>query len=455
MSARHFPVIEKDKLVLTMLFMNFVIMVMNTSMFTVAIPEIALDFNLSPALAAWMVTSYSVFFALGTLLYGRLTAFITMPVLLSVGLSLLGMGSLLGFLADNYLLLVLARVVQAAGTSVCAALGVVMISRYFPPASKSKALAMIAAASALGFGLGPLAGGLLSEYLGWRYLFAISLLGVATIPIYVKWVPRAKTGTKSFDVIGFLLFSTSILSVLIAVSTGILSFLIGLVCLPVFLYYIQRVQEPFLAPALLKDSFYQKALFLVFAVFFIHFTILFVTPLLLSELYGLGVAAIGWLIFIGALASTVVMRVLGRYVEQVGIIRIAGISISCMILASFFYAGFADRSIYWISLFFFLSSVGFSTISMSMSNLMTRYLPADGFTAGYGALQLIQFFGGALGVALAGAILEVSSQGAFHPLWLAEAGAYSNAYSVGFCLSLLACFIYLFFFRQAKQHVSD
>ncbi|WP_054636215.1 hypothetical protein [Thalassobacillus sp. C254] len=67
--------INREKLLSFTLFINVLIMVMNTSMFTIAVPEIQSDFQLTASLAAWMVTSYSVCFAVGTLLYGRLTAF--------------------------------------------------------------------------------------------------------------------------------------------------------------------------------------------------------------------------------------------------------------------------------------------------------------------------------------------------------------------------------------------
>ncbi|OLO28105.1 hypothetical protein BTR23_18525 [Alkalihalophilus pseudofirmus] len=446
-------IVKREKLVSFSLFVNGLIMVMNTSMFTVAIPTIAQGYQISPSMAAWMVTSYSVFFAIGTLLYGRMTVFFSVPILISTGLGLLGVGSVLGMVTDSYLLLVLARVIQALGMSAISALGIVIVSWYFPKESRIRALATIASASVLGFGLGPLVGGLVSDYLGWRYLFTISLIGVLTLPVYRRFIPSNKPVRGQFDGVGFVLFSTAVISLLLTVSSGILWFLLGLICFPLFFIHIQSREQPFLSLSLLKDNIYQKALYLAFSIFFIHFSILFITPLLLVNVHDRNMSFIGWILFFGALGSSFLMKWLGRVVDVIGVLFIIGLSTVCMATATFLYSGLSGHNAFFITLFFFISSTGFSCITLGMSTFMTRYIPAERLTAGYGAMQLIQFFGGAFGVAVAGNMLdsEVASQKSWNPLWLESGQTYSNAYFILFIVALLAFAVYIRFYAIAKR----
>ncbi len=326
-------------------------MVMNTSMFTVAIPTIAQGYQISPSMAAWMVTSYSVFFAIGTLLYGRMTVFFSVPILISTGLGLLGVGSVLGMVTDSYLLLVLARVIQALGMSAISGLGIIIVSWYFPKESRNRALATIASASVLGFGLGPLVGGLLSDYLGWRYLFTISLIGVLTLPVYRRFIPNTKPVNGKFDGVGFVLFSTAVISLLLTVSSGILWFLLGLICFPLFFIHIHSKEQPFLSLSLLKDNIYQKALYLAFSIFFIHFSILFITPLLLVNVHERNMSFIGWILFFGALASSFLMKWVGRVVDVIGVLLIIGLSTVCMATATFLNSGLGSHNAFFLHYF--------------------------------------------------------------------------------------------------------
>jgi MFS transporter, DHA2 family, metal-tetracycline-proton antiporter len=445
--------IVRVKLISFSLFLNGLIMVANSTMFTVAIPTIAQGYKISPSMAAWMVTSYSVFFAIGTLLYGRLTVFYSIPTLISIGLGLLGIGSVLGIITDSYLLLVLARVVQAMGMSSISALGIVIVSSYFPKESRGKALATIASASVLGFGLGPLVGGLVSDYLGWRYLFVISFVGLLTLPIYRRFIPNTKPVNGQFDGVGFVLFSMAFISLMLTVSSGKLWFLQGLICFPLFLIHIKKKKEPFLPLSLLRDDIYQKALCLAFFIFFIHFSILFITPLLLVNIHEVATSLIGWILFFGALASSFLMKLIGKYVDSIGVLSIIGLSMVCMIIATFLYSGLSSYNAFFITIFFFISSTGFSCITLGMSSFMTQYMPHEKLTAGYGAMQLIQFFGGAFGVAVAGNMLdsEIVSHKAWNPLWPGGGQIYSNSYFILCIVAWLAFAVYIRFYVKAKR----
>lgn len=454
---KHNSIVYKKKLVLFALFLNVLIMVMNTSMFNIAVPVITEDFQINTAAASWIVTSYSVFFAIGVVVYGRLGTNAAIPFLLTIGLLLLGAGSILGVFAETYPLLILARVIQAAGTSSVSALGMQMITRYFPVEEKAKAMSIYASASTLGFGLGPLVGGLLTEYLGWSFLFMVSVLGALMIPVYRKNVPSEVPGGSLFDIPGFLLLSTAAVSALLFVSTGSLFFLAGVVAFALFLIHINRVKKPFIAPSLLKQPIYVLSLAIGFAVFFIHFAILFITPLLLADVYSLNTAAIGWIIFPGAAGSAVLMIVIGRMAEKTGIFFIIGSGTVCVTAASILYAGFGGHEPWLMGLFFLVSSLGFSCITMGVPNYLSGKLDSAEFSSGFGLLQLTQFIGGAFGVAVSGKLLSWDRL-AGNPLffvWQGAGAAYSNSYAFLIGIAILSMVCFGFFYKQAGRFRSE
>lgn len=150
--------IQDQKVILIWSFVVWLV-VMNTTMFNVALPNILQDLSLTSATASWIVSGYSIVFAISTLTFSRLSDFIPISKLLLVGLTILGVASIIGFLSSHFYSLLFARILQAAGAGAVPGLAMVLAGRYIPIKRRGKAMAFIASAASLGFGLGPVIGG--------------------------------------------------------------------------------------------------------------------------------------------------------------------------------------------------------------------------------------------------------------------------------------------------------
>ena len=73
-----------------------VLVVMNTTMFNVALPQVATDFALQATAASWVVVGYSIVFAIASITYSRMSDYVPIRTLMVVGQLALGAGSLLG-----------------------------------------------------------------------------------------------------------------------------------------------------------------------------------------------------------------------------------------------------------------------------------------------------------------------------------------------------------------------
>lgn len=144
-----------DKL-LGVLVVTLIFSVMNGTMFNVALPEIGKEFNLVPSEVSWIMTSYMVVYAVGSIVMGKLADKYRLKDLLTYGLLIFALGSLLGLLATEYWVIILGRVIQAAGASVLPATAMIIPVRYFAPEKRGRALGTSAVGLALGNALGPL-----------------------------------------------------------------------------------------------------------------------------------------------------------------------------------------------------------------------------------------------------------------------------------------------------------
>ncbi|MGM0836742.1 MAG: MFS transporter [Bacillota bacterium] len=154
------------KLVIPVWAIGSFLIVLNTTMFNVSVPSIIHDLNITSEKASWIVSSYSIGFAASSIIFSRLSDFIPIRKLMLYGIIILGISSIVGFIVNGFNLLLIARVFQSIGAGSIPGLGMVLSARYVPVKKRGQAISILASASALAFGLGPLFGGSITEFFG-------------------------------------------------------------------------------------------------------------------------------------------------------------------------------------------------------------------------------------------------------------------------------------------------
>ncbi|MEK3808061.1 MFS transporter [Bacillus sp. FSL H8-0547] len=382
------------------------LVVMNTTMFNVALPSVLSDLSLSSATASWIVSGYSIAFAISTLTYSRLSDFIPISRLLAIGLAMLGAASVIGFFSESFYLLLFARVLQAAGAGAVPGLAMVLAGKYIPISRRGKAMSLISSAASLGFGLGPVIGGAITTYLGWNYLFVITAFVVLFLPVFKNLLPKEDVQKVHFDSVGGLLTGLGVTGLLLFLSTLSVPLLIGSLAVLYLLWrHVHKVSMPFVQPSLFKNRQYVKLAASAFAGFILHFSALFMMPMILTELYEKDPAAIGLIIFPGAILSAVAAQFIGRLIDKFGNIPLISFGHVMLLISLLILSLFAGLSPYAIMIAYMFMSTGFSSLTSSIANEASRILPEDEIGSGMGLMQLIQFFGGAFGVALSGLLI--------------------------------------------------
>lgn len=428
----------KEKIVMPLWTCCLFIVVMNTTMFNVSLPVIIRDLQITSDLGSWVISSYSIGYALSTVIYSRLSDRIPVRKLVTVGLLILGCSSLLGLFAHNFALLLTTRILQSAGAGVMAGLGLVIASRYIPVERRGAALALISSGSAMAFGLGPIVGGLISEYMGWNGLFAITVLVLLALPALLYFLPRETVNSEQpFDFTGALLTVINAATLLVAITQRSWIWLvIGALSLAAHILYIRKAALPFVNPHVFQVPGFTRLIMIGFCVLVVNLGNLFLMPLVLADLYHRSPLAIGLFIAPGAIISAFCTRYVGRWIDRYGNMRfmLIGQSMLASVLVLFMLG--LDQSALIITGGYVFFSPALSASMASLNNEASRVLPKNQIGSGMGLLQLIQFFGGSVSVAVCGLLLHaipgVSVKEAYHVVY----GCLLFVCVVSLCLTL-------------------
>ncbi|NRF92418.1 MFS transporter [Paenibacillus frigoriresistens] len=397
-----------DKIVMPVWTIGLFIVVMNTTMFNVSIPSIIHDLGITADLGSWVISSYSIGYALSTVIYSRLSDVLPIRKLLIVGLLVLGLSSIFGLFAREFTALLIARILQSAGAGVMAGLGLVLASRYIPIERRGSAIAMISAGSAMAFGLGPIVGGLISEYFGWNGLFAITCLVLVILPILVRLLPKENVAAFRFDILGALLTIVNASTLLLAVTQLSVGWLVAS-CLSLLIHawHLKRANHTFINPELLSNPAYRKLVIIGFCILVLNLGNLFLMPLVLAKVFDQSPMMIGLTIAPGALLSAFLTRFVGRWIDRYGNLRFMFIGHCMLALVMIIFYVTLGASPLVILLGYLCFSPAFSATIASLNNETSRILPKSLIGSGMGLMQLIQFFGGSISVAICGILLEI------------------------------------------------
>ncbi|WP_054028099.1 MFS transporter [Bacillus sp. FJAT-28004] len=441
-----------DKL-LRVLVVTLIFSVMNGTMFNVALPAIGEEFNLIPSQVSWIMTSYMVLYAIGSIVFGKLADKYRLKDLLTYGLIVFAIGSLIGLLATEYWMIIVGRVLQAAGASVLPATAMIIPIRYFAPEKRGRALGTSAIGLALGSALGPVVAGLITSVGNWRLLFVISLLPLLTLPFFRKYLDNAKGTAEKIDFIGGGLLAAAVALFLLAItqSSGLL-FIAGIVLLVLFIVRIRTASNPFIQPGLFRNKNFSIGLFLAFITTSMSFSLTFMTPQFLTALNQLSPGNIGFVLFPAAIASAIMGRKGGRLADERGnfvLVSFATLLIfSCFALLS----TFVGVSPYVIAIILIAGNVGQTFMQIAMSNTISRTLSKEETGVGMGLFSMINFISGAIAMSIIGKMLDNgSSSFQLNPVVTNPTGfVYSNIFVVLGILIVAVIVVYRLQFGAAK-----
>jgi DHA2 family metal-tetracycline-proton antiporter-like MFS transporter len=422
--------------------------VMNGTMFMIAVPDIALSFSLAPSQVSWVVTGYIVIYAIGALMYGKLADIYPLKKLLTIGLSFFVSGSVLGFFAPNFEVIVLARIIQAAGASSIVALVFIVPTRYFQK-ERGRVLGIVSSTMAFASGVGPVIGGFVAGVLNWQFLFLISALVIFAIPFFWMWMPEEEKREGKVDIFGAVLIAIAVAALMLFITLFNWWFLVSSIgFFGLFAGRTVSTDNPFIRPDLFRNGPFRTTIIAGFLAIMTMFGMMFMLPLMLSEINGLNTLYIGLTIFPAAMAAAFIGKVAGMLTDKCGAKQVVYIAFALMIMGFFLLSTFIGSPAWVIGVVVIVSYIAFPFLQTGTATLISTSLPRNEIGVGMGIYNLFNFMSGAIGGAVIGKILDYDSGVLLNPISFAQSHAimYSNVF-IGLALLtvLNGCYFYFAF----------
>jgi EmrB/QacA subfamily drug resistance transporter len=266
-----------------------------------ALPTITAELH-GAALYGWAFAAYTIPATTTTLLYGRIADIVGRRRLFPIIAIGFLVGSLLCAGALSMLQLVLARVVQGMFAGAIFPLAVGIIADTYPMERRAAGFAIVPTVFAFASVLGPVLGGLITDSVGWRWLFLLNVPLIAlALVVFLRTYPSglqqpSALRLSQLDYPGFVLFAAGVTSILVGLSAGggaswtgatvLGPIALGIALIGAFVIVEQRARVPLLPLRILRHRGLGGAVFSIFLMALITNTALVMTPIFDNAVLG-------------------------------------------------------------------------------------------------------------------------------------------------------------------------
>ncbi|MBC7548293.1 MAG: MFS transporter [Polaromonas sp.] len=401
--------------------------IMSSTIVNVAIPDMSQHFTLGQARAQWVTSGFMAAMTVSMLTtpwllarYGYRSTYVGCMVLLLAG-------GVAGGLANDFGLVLAARVAEGLAAGVVQPIPAIIIMRAFAPHEQGRASGLFGMGVVLAPALGPSIGGVLVDILGWRSIFFMVVpLCLLSLWLAYRYVPVTAPGGvaasrqgAALDWRGLLLGAAGTLCLLNGMVSlhssqhGLAGLLLGaaVACLLAFLAWQRRLAAQGGAPLMNLSLFGCRPFAMGSIVAFIYGTALFGSTYLLPVYMQLGLqlsaSHVGTILLPAGLVLAATIAGVGRLADQqpTGLL----VTVGLVLLASSFALMSTvtlTTGLWLLVAWATLGRIGLGFILPSLNLGSLRPLPTSLLSQGSSAINFLRMLGGAIGVSLCGIVLE-------------------------------------------------
>ena len=343
-----------------------------------ALPSIGKDLNANAISLGWVISSFILSSAVFLLPFGKLADIFGRKKIFSLGILLFTISTFLIIFSWSITSLIVLRIFQGLASAMIFGTSLAIITSVFKPGERGRAMGINITAVYLGLSCGPVIGGLLTQYLGWRSIFAFLVpFGIFSLflinrKIKTEW---AEAAGEKFDWRGSLIYGIALSSFMFGFSRlpsspGWICITIGVLLAIVFLFAEKKISNPVFDVSLILRN-------RVFAfsgmAALIHYSATsatgFFMSLYLQYIKGLDARTAGLIMISQPIAMTLLSPLAGKLSDKrnPGIIASTGMGLTAsgLVLLCFIEEATPD---YLIILLLIMMGVGFGLFSSPNSN---------------------------------------------------------------------------------------
>jgi EmrB/QacA subfamily drug resistance transporter len=446
---------------------------LDVTIVNVALPRIQHELDAATGALEWIISGYALGLATLIPLMGALGDCLGHRPVLLAGLVMFGLCSAGAALAPSSPVLIAARIGQGVGGAAILALTLAVLTDTYPPAQRGHAIGWWAAIGGVGFGAGPIVGGLLLSTFGWSTIFWVNLpIVVVTVSLILPAVPRAAAASdpRPLDVPGVVLASLGLAAVTFGLITAseipwkpvptMVPLVLGALALAVFVQWQRRASEPLVPRTVRGNTAFISACVIYFLSYLAFSGTLYYVTLMFQNLLGWTALRTGlsWLLMnvpfllAAQMAGKLSQRFTPRAIVTTGCTAGAlGVAALSTLTST---TPFAVAAVGYL-----VAGVGFGLLVPGITNVAMRDVAGPVAGAASAVLNSSRQLGTAVGLALVGAAGTSATQhswgasrygqahvpsspiaaGNLHGLGPGMQATASNAFEIGYHVALGVC----------------
>jgi len=408
----------RDRLVIHLILASAFVVMLNETIITVALPKVMADLHVEAANAQWLLTAFMLTMAIVIPMSGFFMRRFTSRQVYITAIGLFCLGTLLAATAGGFELLVLARVIQAAGTGVMIPLLMTTIMTLVPPHERGKMMGNITIVMSVAPALGPLAAGLILNSLDWRWVFWIVLpIGLIALALGIwKMENVGETARVGIDVVsiplsaiafGGLVYGLSEIAAAVRGDVPLepwIPIVVGVVALGLFIWrqiVLQRRDAPLMDLRTFAQPGFPVAIGLMAITVAVLFGSILLLPLYIQDGLDQAPLVAGLAVLPGGLLQGVAGPFVGRLYDRVGPrpLLIPATILSSLSLAAFAILLGPDTSIWTVIAIHVTLSISLAFTFPPMMNSAMGSLPPKLYPSGSAVVGTSQQLFGAAGTA--------------------------------------------------------
>ena len=384
----------------------------------VALPTINMDFAVpDQALLGWIVTGFLLSAAIFVVPFGRVADIFGRKKIFVIGLSIIAVSSLLCSISSSVQMLIASRLVEGLGSAMIFGTSIAILSSVFPAQERGKVLGINVAIVYLGASTGPLLGGIITAYAGWRFIYAgimiYALLAALLAQGKIKGEWRcAQTG--AFDVFGSILYAAMLFALmygltLIPDKTG--AYLLGLavVIMVIFFRWELANENPVLKIRVFRNNtvflFSNLAALINYSA---TAAVAFLLSLYLQYMKGYGPETAGLILIAQPVVQAALSPLAGRLSDRVEPRIVASLGMAlCVVELTLFALLTPQTSLETILISLIFMGLGFAFFSSPNTNAIMSSVDKCDFGVASGMVSTMRLIGQLMSLGIAMLIFSV------------------------------------------------
>src|SRR6478609_7254918 len=294
---------RSDMRVIWLLLVAAFVAILNETTMGIAIPHLNTDLGIPPELGQWLTSAFMLTMAVVIPTTGFILQRFTTRQVFIAAMIAFSLGTLVAMVAPGFSVLLVGRVIQAAGTGIMMPLLMTTIMNVVPPQSRGRMMGRVGLVISLAPALGPTLAGAVLELASWRALFAIVLpIALISLGMGVKWMTNlGETRSVPLDVLSIPLAALGFGGIVFGLSqfggeggsgetAGIISLVVGAVSLGLFVWrqlVLQRIDDALLDLRVFRSSNFTLSVIIMSILALSMFGTLTLLPQYLQNVVGL------------------------------------------------------------------------------------------------------------------------------------------------------------------------